>query len=240
MPPPTLRAAPGCPPRRRTPKRTNRAPGADRELACQRGLCDHRAGVIGRGEVLRSAPAARPAAALLSGNHKYSQARPGNDALVAHVAEVADQVAQKLDFDLVARREVAVASLRRRAEESARRHRIASLRPGRCRPRSAPCCRPLAFACVESEKLVGFQREDSIGAASRSFNKLTVLSLNAWRTDRRRITHGRLGVFTLPSITGPAMPKHAASMACLPARNSFRIASRPEYLCSERFVWLRR
>ena len=62
-------------------------------------------------------------------------------------------------------------------------------------------------AFVQSAKFIVFKREDAVGSGFEVVEEVTESSFSAWRNSPPSIIQGRLGVLTLPSTTGPAMPK---------------------------------
>ena len=129
------------------------------------------------------------------------------------------QVAQQRDLALGPRREVGVARLRTATARSGRRRCAAAPARGRCRRRSARCCRraaprlPAARATSDSRST-----GTAYAIAWRSFSSATRANAERRRHAPASTRHGTLVSSAVSPITGPATPKQAVSIGAVRAR----------------------
>ena len=83
----------------------------------------------------------RAAAGVAQKIENIDQARTGNDALIADVAEAGVQIVEELNFQLIARREIPVPAFAGEDVMLACRPNTFRLLPARFRRRSRPDCR---------------------------------------------------------------------------------------------------
>ena len=132
------RAAPDCPPPRRKPTRRDSMPRRKSPLRwptppVKSPRLDHRAAA---NRSVSHAGSSIPRA-LFEKSVNIEQSGPGKHPFITHVTKPRDQIAQQLDFQFIARREIGVAAFGCQADENGARRRTRSLVPSRCRRRSA-------------------------------------------------------------------------------------------------------